>query len=201
MHTNEQAKSTLLLHTCCGPCSTFPVPHFREAGWDVTGLWYNPNVHPYQEHQKRRESMAAYAAEVRLPMLWCEEYEMPRFLAAVAGGAAKPERCAVCYQMRLERTAAMALERGFQAFSTTLLVSPYQDHALLRGIGEKAAQDRGVRFLYQDLRKGWAERSRLTRQFGLYRQQYCGCIYSEWERYREAQMRPTAGGDAAGAAR
>ena len=130
-------------------------------------------------------------------MIWWEDYEMPRFLAAVAASAARPERCAVCYRLRLERTAAMARERGFDAFSTTLLISPYQDHDLLRRTGEDVAQASGVPFLYEDLRTGWPERGRLTRQYDLYRQQYCGCIYSEWERYRDAGL-PRSHGAGAG---
>jgi hypothetical protein len=157
----------------------------------VTGFWHNPNIHPYLEHQRRRESMEAYSAQVRLPMIWCEDYPLPHFLAAVAGSPARPERCAVCYRLRLGRTAAMAEERGFDSFSTTLLISPYQDHALLRRIGEAVAEEAGVPFLYDDLRRGWAERGRMTREYGLYRQQYCGCVYSEWERYRKEAMRPS----------
>ena len=102
----------------------------------------------------------------------------------MADRAARPERCQVCYRLRLGKTAAMARERGFDAFSTTLLISPYQDHSLLRQVGEEMAAEYDVPFHYEDLRKGWGERGRLTRQYNLYRQQYCGCIYSEWERYR-----------------
>lgn len=109
---------------------------------------------------------------------------MPRYLRLVANSPAKPERCRICYRLRLGKTAAMARERGFKAFSTTLLISPYQDHDLLKQVGEEMGAEHGVNFYYEDLRKGWSERGRLTRQYGLYRQQYCGCIYSEWERYR-----------------
>jgi predicted adenine nucleotide alpha hydrolase (AANH) superfamily ATPase len=176
----------LLLHTCCAPCATYSVVHFRERGWDVTGFWYNPNIHPYLEHQERRRSMESYAERVVLPMVWFDEYEMPRFLRAVASRAAKPERCRVCYQMRLERTAAMARQFACDAFSTTLLISPYQDHALLRQVGDEVGASHDIPFQYEDLRDGWSQRGRLTREYGLYRQQYCGCIYSEWERYRDA---------------
>lgn len=182
----------LLLHTCCGPCSTYSVRRFRESGWDTTGFWYNPNVHPFMEHQRRRESMAAFATAVLLPMIWWDEYEMPRFLRAVAERAARPERCETCYRLRLERTAVMARERGFDAFSTTLLISPYQHHGLLRAVGEQVAESCGVPFHYEDLRRGWSERGRLTREYGLYRQQYCGCIYSEWERFRTCERSPVA---------
>jgi epoxyqueuosine reductase len=192
----------LLLHTCCAPCSTYSVIHFRERGWDVSGFWYNPNIHPFLEHQQRRHSMEDYAGRVRLPMLWFDEYEMPKFLRTVADRAAKPERCRECYQMRLERSAVMARQSGFDSFSTTLLISPYQDHTLLRQVGDEVGARQGIPFHYEDLRTGWPRRGPLTREYGLYRQQYCGCIYSEWERYRDAdpskaapsQPAPAAGG-------
>jgi epoxyqueuosine reductase len=107
----------------------------------------------------------------------------------VAERAAKPERCHACYEMRLERTAATARQFGLDSFSTTLLISPYQDHALLRQVGEAAGARYGIPFHYEDLRTGWPQRGRLTREYGLYRQQYCGCIYSEWERYGDAEAR------------
>jgi predicted adenine nucleotide alpha hydrolase (AANH) superfamily ATPase len=176
----------LLLHTCCAPCSTYSVVHFRERGWDVTGFWYNPNTHPFLEHQQRRLSMESYSARVLLPMVWFDEYEMPRFLRAVADRAAKPERCAVCYRLRLERAAVMARQFGCDAFSTTLLISPYQDHALLRQVGDEVGACHDIPFICEDLRAGWPQRGRLTKEYGLYRQQYCGCIYSEWERYQDA---------------
>lgn len=182
----------LLLHTCCAPCSTYSVLHFRERAWDVTGFWFNPNIHPFLEHQERRGCMETWAARVELPMVWTEEYEMPCFLRAVAERAAKPERCRVCYELRLERTAATARQFGLDAFSTTLLISPYQDHALLRQVGDEVGARYGIPFQYEDLRGGWPQRGRLTREYGLYRQQYCGCIYSEWERYREAETKKTA---------
>jgi len=122
-------------------------------------------------------------------MIWWEDYEMPRYLRLVADSPAKPERCQICYRLRLGKTAAIARERGFAAFSTTLLISPYQDHALLQQVGQEVGAEHGVTFYYEDLRKGWAERGRLTRQYGLYRQQYCGCLYSEWERYRPSSER------------
>jgi predicted adenine nucleotide alpha hydrolase (AANH) superfamily ATPase len=178
----------LLLHTCCAPCSTYSVVHFRGRGWDVTGFWYNPNIHPYLEHQKRRLSMESYSARVLLPMVWSEEYEMPRFLREVAERAAKLERCAVCYQMRLERPAVMARQLGCDAFSTTLLISPYQDHAVLRQVGDEVGASHGLPFHYEDLRGGWSQRCRLAKEYGLYRQRYCGCIYSEWERFRVAAL-------------
>lgn len=174
----------LLLHTCCGPCAAFPVGHFRAAGWDVTGFWFNPNVHPWSEHERRRESMGSLADTLGLPMRWSPEYEMPDYFRLVADRPEKPDRCALCYQLRLERAARTAATLGMDAFTTSLLISPYQEHALLRAAGEHASARTGVPFLYADLRPHWPERGRLTRLYSLYRQQYCGCLYSEWERYR-----------------
>ena len=110
------------------------------------------------------------------------------FLRAVAGRESFRERCTACYRMRLEKTARLALAEGFDAITTTLLISPHQDQQQIRSIGEEVAGMLGVEFLFENLRRGWAERGRLTREHGLYRQQYCGCIYSEWERYHDAQI-------------
>lgn len=181
-------KKSLLLHICCGPCSTYTVNRLREEGFTVTGYWYNPNIHPWQEHERRRKSLAAFAEEVGLPMLWHERYEMPAFLRAVAGREKFGERCQICYHLRLSQTARLAQEKGFEAFSTTLLISPHQNQGMIRSIGEEVAAEQGVEFYFENFRRGWAERGHLTRQYNLYRQEYCGCIYSEWERYNKAYI-------------
>jgi epoxyqueuosine reductase len=173
----------LLLHICCGPCSTYPIGWLREAGYELTGLWYNPNVHPFQEHELRRDSAFRYAQIVGLDGLWDEPYEMPHYLRLVVGHERFRERCRLCYQLRMERTAQLAAQNGFDGFTTTLLISIHQDQAAIREIGEVMGRKYGVAFLFENFRRGWAERGRLARQYNLYAQQYCGCIYSEWERY------------------
>jgi len=178
----------MLLHICCGPCSTYTINRLREQDYNLTGLWYNPNVHPWQEHELRRESAARYAQTVGLEVIWAGPYDMPRFLRLVAGRERFRERCLLCYRMRLEWTARVAAERGFETFTTTLLVSPYQDQAALRAIGEEVGEQAGVPFYFENFRRGWAERGRLTREHNLYQQQYCGCIYSEWERYSKQPL-------------
>ena len=178
----------ILLHICCGPCSTYPIERLREEGFQVTGFWYNPNIHPWQEHQRRRESAQKYAEAVDLPVIWHEKYEMPLYLRAVAGHERFRERCRICYQIRLEKTARVAAEDSFDAFTTTLLISPHQDQAMIRQIGEEVAEEWGVEFYFENFRRGWSERGRLTHEHDLYRQQYCGCIYSEWERYNEGYI-------------
>jgi len=189
--------TALLLHICCGPCATFPVRYLREKGYDLTGFWFNPNIQPGEEYQLRRESAIRYAEAVGLPLV-DTAYEPERFEKAIGEGMVpalgtrdlsagstprpRPERCRHCYRLRLEEAARLAGERGIGAFTTTLLISPYQDLDALRQIGNEVAGQHGVRFVYENLRRGWSERGRLARSYGLYLQQYCGCSYSLAER-------------------
>lgn len=178
----------LLLHICCGPCATYPVPHLRERGYDVLGWWYNPNIEPAGEHALREESARGYATRVGL-RLEAGTYEPERYEEAVRGHTERPERCLACYRLRLQQAAHEATRRGIDTFTTTLLISPYQDQAALRRIGEEVAGRHGLHFHFENLRQGWAERGRLAREYGLYLQQYCGCHFSLAERAR-AQERP-----------
>jgi predicted adenine nucleotide alpha hydrolase (AANH) superfamily ATPase len=116
-----------------------------------------------------------------MPMMWWEAYEMPAYFRAVVGHETFRERCAICYRLRLERTAQAAQQNGFDAFSTTLLISPYQQQAVIRGIGDELAGLRGLEFYFENLRRGWSERGHMAREHQLYQQRYCGCIYSEYE--------------------
>lgn len=171
----------LLLHICCGPCSTYSIKRLREQGFDVSGFWYNPNIHPFAEHQRRQECVRSYTEQVQLPMIWQEGYEMPAYFQAIAGHEVMGERCAICYRLRLERTAQTAQQRGFDAFTTTLLISPYQQQAVIRSVGDELAIQYVVEFHFENLRQGWSERGRMAHEHELYQQRYCGCIYSEWE--------------------
>jgi predicted adenine nucleotide alpha hydrolase (AANH) superfamily ATPase len=173
----------MLLHICCGPCSTYTVNRLREEGFEVMGFWYNPNIHPFTEHEERRASFEQYAESFGLPFIREDGYEMPQFLRSIAGNEAHGVRCRLCYEMRLKRTAKVASREGFDAITTTLLISPHQDQGLLREIGERVTKEYRVDFYFENFRRGWSERGRLTHEHDLYRQQYCGCVYSEWERY------------------
>ena len=177
----------ILLHICCAPCSTYSVKRLREGGWEVTGHWFNPCIHPYSEHEKRRETLARYAEEIALGVLREPGYEMPDFLRTVVGHERFRERCSLCYRLRLERTAQVAAAQGYDTMTTTLLISPYQDQQALRSIGEELASAYGLQFYYEDFRQGFAEHYRLAREHGLYRQRYCGCIYSEWEAEKQRE--------------
>jgi predicted adenine nucleotide alpha hydrolase (AANH) superfamily ATPase len=171
----------LLLHICCGPCSTYTIERLRELGFALSGFWYNPNIHPFAEHERRRDCVQAYAVKMSLPMVWYPEYEMPLYFRAVAGHEAVGERCAICYRLRLQRAAQVAREQGFDAFSTTLLISPYQQQATIRSIGEEQARQFGLQFYFENFRRGWSVRGKIAREHKMYQQRYCGCVYSEWE--------------------
>ncbi|MFP3896500.1 MAG: epoxyqueuosine reductase QueH [Anaerolineales bacterium] len=171
----------ILLHICCAPCATYTVKRLRELDAEVTGYWFNSNIHPYSEHERRRQALVRYAQEIDLPVIWEAGYEMPTFLRAVVGQEMFGERCAICYDLRLKRTAQRAAEEGFAFFTTTLLISPYQDQESIREIGEKYAKAYGVTFYFENFRQGFAEHYELARAHDLYMQDYCGCIYSEWE--------------------
>jgi len=171
----------ILLHCCCGPCATYTVNRLREEGFQVTAFWYNPNIHPFTEHRSRLEAMHTLAQLMELPLIATEGYDMIAYFRAVVGH--EEERCGDCFKMRLGRTAAVAREKGFTSFTTTLLISPYQKHELLREVGETVAKEQGIDFHYEDFRTGFRESQRLSRELNLYHQKYCGCIYSEWERF------------------
>ena len=171
----------ILMHVCCGPCLMYPLKRLTEKGHKLTGFWYNPNIHPYTEYQNRLEA-ARYLEWARVfPMIYEDSYDLVEYLQAVMPHL--DDRCRFCYQLRLARTASVAKEKSFEAFSTTLLVSPTQKHELINEIGEELAKKYDVKFFYEDLRPGYYEGKAMAKELSLYRQKYCGCIFSEKERY------------------
>lgn len=173
----------LLLHTCCGPCACYPLTVLAAEKATVRGFFFNPNIHPYQEFARRLAAMEQLAGRRALAMEYERDYGLRSYLRQVVFH--EDERCGVCYRMRLNATAAKARELGADAFSSTLLYSRYQQHELIRELGQQAAGEQGVKFYYRDFRPGWQEGIRLSKEWELYRQPYCGCIYSEEERYRK----------------
>jgi epoxyqueuosine reductase len=171
----------ILLHICCAPCTIYPLEILRGEGNDVSGVFYNPNIHPYLEYRKRLETTETYAGGKSLTLIREDSYPMEEFLRQVA--FREEERCRYCYDQRLTRAAQTARRERFDAFTTTLLYSRFQKHDLVRCAGESVAKAQGIPFLYRDFRKGWSEGVRISKELGMYRQQYCGCIYSEKERF------------------
>jgi len=176
----------LLLHVCCAHCAAYTVDYWREQGYEVSALWYNPNIHPYTEHQNRLEAMKTLTQKMNLPLTISEGYDMIEYFRRVVGH--ESERCRHCFRLRLSKTAETAREKNFSAFTTTLLISPHQKHDLLRKIGEELSEEKGIEFLYADLRKHYSDSRHLTKPLDIYRQQYCGCIYSEWERHANIKI-------------
>jgi len=172
----------VLLHTCCANCTIVPLKRLEAAGLQPCGFFHNPNIHPYQEYLKRRSAIEAYSQKAGLKMIYEDEYDLEGFLRGVV--FREHERCRYCYHLRLEVTARVAKRGGFDAFTTTLLYSKHQNHSLIKEMGESLAEQFSVPFHYEDFREGWQEGIRESKALGLYRQQYCGCIYSEKERYR-----------------
>jgi predicted adenine nucleotide alpha hydrolase (AANH) superfamily ATPase len=172
----------VLIHVCCAHCAAYTIEHWRRDGYEVGGFWYNPNIHPFTEHRYRLESMRALAQQTNLPLIVAPEYDIIEYFRRVVNH--EPERCRYCFELRLARTAEAALQNGYGAFTTTLLISPHQKHEIIAEVGKKVGEENGVAFLYADLRKRYSDSRHITRPMDLYRQQYCGCVYSEWERYR-----------------
>ncbi|MCE5284905.1 MAG: epoxyqueuosine reductase QueH [Pelosinus sp.] len=171
----------ILLHICCGPCATFPVKALREEGHELAGFFYNPNIHPYKEFSHRLETLKEYAVKVNLSVHIDDRYSLEDFLQAALKNLG--ERCSMCYEVRLREAARFAKENGFDAFSTTLLVSPYQKHEVICQVAEQIAKEEGISFYYSDFRPGFREGVEISKAMELYRQPYCGCIFSEKERY------------------
>lgn len=181
-------KMRVLLHTCCASCLLYPLSALREEEIEAIVFFYNPNVHPYREFRKRLTSVKDCCNAQGIAALYNEEYDLEKFLRAVLGRHV-PERCGVCYAMRLDETARMAREKGINAFSTTLLVSPHQHHEAIKAAGQTASRTHGVDFLERDWRRGYRQAHEEARQMGFYMQGYCGCIFSEEERYRPKKRR------------
>jgi len=171
----------ILLHICCAPCAIYPIKILRMEDFDIMGYFYKHNIHPYMECIRRLETLQSYAPTIDLGVIYQEGYDLEGFLQNVV--FRESERCSYCYNERLRSTALMAKRGKFDYFSTTLLYSKFQKHDKLKSIGEEIGKSVGVRFYYQDFRTGWKEGVEASKRLGLYRQQYCGCIYSEKERY------------------
>jgi len=171
----------LLFHICCAPCSVMAIQVLRSKGIDVTGYWYNPNIHPYTEYQNRFNALKSYSESIQLPLIVNDVYGLRMFTKMALEDL--DNRCLGCYDMRLRETAIAAKAGGYDAFSTTLLISPYQKHESLKATGELIAKEVGIPFHYEDFRPYFREGQTIARTLPLYMQKYCGCIFSEEERY------------------
>ena len=174
---------TLLLHICCGPCASATIPWWRARGREVVGFFFNPNIHPLLEYRRRLTGTRDTCEMSHIELVEDTAYDPQAYFAAVAGEG--DSRCSHCIGLRLDRAAREAVALGCDGFSTSLSISPWQDHEAIRVQGARAGERHGVEFVYADLRSQYGESRRLSREWGIYRQKYCGCLVSEWERYRK----------------
>jgi epoxyqueuosine reductase len=171
----------ILLHICCGPCTIYPAETLSTLGHHVRGFFFNPNIHPYQEFQRRAATLEEYSRKIGLPIIWDRSYHLEEFLRNVV--FREQDRCQFCYYMRLKATARVARGGKFDAFTSTLLYSKFQNHDLIRQLAQQVVQEVGIPFYYVDFRKGWSAGMAKAKKMGLYKQQYCGCIFSERDRF------------------
>lgn len=193
IRSEENGKiSRLLIHSCCAPCSSYVLEYLSDF-FAITVYYYNPNIYPESEYYKRVKEQERLIKSMPLknPVLFVEgEYEPQKYYDLVKGHENDPEggdRCAICYRMRLEEAAKTARQGGYDYFTTTLTVSPYKNAEKLNKIGSEAAEIYGVRFLPSDFKKrnGYKRSIELSGEYGLYRQDYCGCVFSQRGRSRK----------------
>ena len=175
--------TSVLMHTCCAPCSLSCIDPLRAEGIEPVAFWYNPNIHPWKEYEARRDCLLAYAPTIEMQVIVDEDYGLRTFVEHVASDI--DHRCTYCYQHRLEETARYAAEHGYEAFTSTLLASLYQDHDGIKAAAEKYARQYGVEFLYRDFRLNFRAGNQRARELGFYMQKYCGCVFSEQDRYQK----------------
>lgn len=180
-----------LVHVCCAPCLCGVAEMLREKGYEFDAFWYNPNIQPYREYMARRYILERYQHITDVKVIYDDSYNPIEFLKVITTLETKGyRRCIYCYALRLKKTATFAIKNGYEWFTTTILISPYQDHNSVRSLGYSIASSTGIKFLYMDFRKNWKRSIVLSRDLGLYRQTYCGCILSEWDRYRDEAYVP-----------
>ena len=176
----------ILLHICCAPCTIYPLEILRKEARQVKGLFFNPNIHPYLEYKKRLDTVHEYAAREGLEFAVAEGYPIEEFLLKTA--ALGKDRCSYCYEVRLRHTAEQARKGLFDAFTTTLLYSRYQKHDLIRETGRENRPGNENPFLItRTSGSGGMRGFGSSKEMGMYRQKYCGCIYSEKERFFKGQ--------------
>lgn len=193
---NIKEKKRILLHSCCAPCSshviTYLAPYF-----DITVLYYNPNIYPKEEYEKRKKEQIKLINEIDVPTkidyIDCD-YDNDTYEKAIRGYEECPERgarCNICFKLRLEKTAKIAKDKNYEYFCSTLTVSPYKNTNLINQIGEDLSKKYNIKWLYSDFKKenGYKESIELSKKYNLYRQDYCGCIYSKKERERYKQKK------------
>ena len=182
---NLHDKPSLLLHSCCGPCSSYVITYLKDY-FNITILYYNPNIEPFAEYLKRKEEQLRLLKELDIPSVdfYDTQYDNKSYREWVIGYENDKEggqRCHLCYELRLKKTLELALKNEYDYFGTTLTVSPYKNAQIINQIGENLAKDNKIKWLYSDFKKqdGYKKSILLSKKYNLYRQDYCGCLFSK----------------------
>lgn len=184
--TKENKRPRLLLHSCCGPCSSYVMEYLAQY-FEITIFYYNPNISPESEFRFRAEEQERLIKEMALGVTYqLGKYDPERFFALAKGLEQEKEggeRCFKCYRLRLEETAQLAKEQGFDYFTTTLSISPHKNAQVLNQLGEEIGSAYGIPYLFSDFKKknGYRRSCELSTEYNLYRQDYCGCVYSKMQ--------------------
>ena len=180
----------LFLHACCAPCAIYPIKTAKKDGYDsITGFFYNPNIHLEGEFKKRLSETKKVFDSYKLDLI-IPEYKSREYFECISDCENKEKkRCFDCWRLRLDKTVSVAKEEGFDAFTTTLLVSPYQDHDVLKDSAKALAEKYGIDFYYKDFRTGFKDAHNEAKREGIYCQNYCGCVFSIVEREERRKER------------
>ncbi len=176
-------KAKVLLHICCAPCACYPIEKLKEENFEVFGLWYNPNIHPFTEYKKRLEEVKKLESIYNIKVIYIIEYPLETWIQDKVFRENRKIRCKLCYFDRFKRTVSVCKGGRFDFWTSTLFYSKFQNHELMKEVALSLSESYKVKFLYKDFREGWKEGIEKSKALGLYRQNYCGCIYSEKERY------------------
>ena len=188
----------VLMHICCGPCAVYPGKILKQRNIEVTGYFFNPNIHPIEEFERREENAVLLSEKMSFDLITDSAFQQEFWETSLANEDKKADvidekiadrkvchektgfckRCEYCYDIRMKKAFEYAKENGFSHATSSLLVSPYQNHELIRSLCEKYSKETGVDFLYIDFREGFREGQAMAKEMGLYRQKYCGCILS-----------------------
>lgn len=182
--SNLDYRPKLLLHSCCGPCSSYVITYLQDY-FDITILYYNPNIEPKEEYEKRKQEQIRLIKELNNNIKLLDiDYDNETYRSYVKGYEKEKEgglRCHLCYELRLDKTALVAKDNNYDYFGTTLTVSPYKNAQVLNKIGEKLQEKYNIKYLYSDFKKkdGYKKSIELSKKYNLYRQDYCGCLFSK----------------------
>ncbi|MDD5355671.1 MAG: epoxyqueuosine reductase QueH [Candidatus Omnitrophica bacterium] len=179
---------SLLLHICCAPCAIYPFENLTKAGFKVEGFFYNPNIQPVSEYLKRKKSAEDLENILNIKVHY-GEYEEARYADCIKSTQDKPLRCRNCFKLRLEQTRRFAAENKFDLFTTTLLVSPYQDQGMIKEIGDDISKESAAQFFFSDFRPGFRQVHNKAKELNFYCQNYCGCLFSLEEREKEKKLK------------